>query len=241
MAEYRRNSNYNEIINEEGGTPEKNARGNTGLPFGLCKKYGISLPENATPRDAWDALEKKTGLKPEQIYPILGKSPLIQNPNAVPIKNEAPQVPQTPPEKKPQKTYGDYMKELAKKDHDFFFGEGNYRKVTNQYYRFKRVLSNDDIILVTNNVRMVKGSPVLVVDNNKAVYLKNWQIKPVSNWDEGIEGYAVKLSRRYFKPYTFQNPLGEYSFDKEDTFDDLLQVAKEQEEEDLPFKLKHNK
>lgn len=54
MAEYRQNANYNEIINEESGTPEKGARGNTGLPFGLCKKYGISLPENATPREAWD-------------------------------------------------------------------------------------------------------------------------------------------------------------------------------------------
>lgn len=238
MAEYRQNASYNEIINEESGTTEKNAGGNTGLPFGLCKKYGISLPENATPREAWDALEKKTGLTPEQIYPMLGKSSLIQSPSTVPVKNEATQ---TPSDKKPPKTYGDYMKELATKDHDFFFGEGNYRKVTNQYYKFKRVLSNDDIILVTNNVKMVKDSPVLVVDNNKAVYLKNWQIKPVSNWDEGIEGYAVKLSRKYFKPYTFKNPLGEYSFDKEDTFDDLLNVAKEQEKENLPFKLKHNK
>ena len=32
---------------------------NTGLPFGLCKKYGISLPNNATPRDAWNALKGK--------------------------------------------------------------------------------------------------------------------------------------------------------------------------------------
>lgn len=73
MAEYRQNANNNEIINEEGGTSEKGAGGNTGLPFGLCKKYGISLPENATPREAWAALEKKTGLTPEQIYPTLEK------------------------------------------------------------------------------------------------------------------------------------------------------------------------
>ena len=28
------------------------------LAFGLCKKYHISLPDNATPRDAWEALKK---------------------------------------------------------------------------------------------------------------------------------------------------------------------------------------
>lgn len=42
--------------------------GNTGLPFGLCAKYGIHLPRNATPRDAWNALKDKTGLTPEQVY-----------------------------------------------------------------------------------------------------------------------------------------------------------------------------
>lgn len=42
--------------------------GNTGLPFGLCKKYGISLPERATPRDAWAALKDKTGMSPKDFY-----------------------------------------------------------------------------------------------------------------------------------------------------------------------------
>lgn len=47
------------------GTPgddnldEEKSHGNTGLPFGLCAKYGIRLPSNATPRDAWNALEGK--------------------------------------------------------------------------------------------------------------------------------------------------------------------------------------
>lgn len=31
------------------------------LPFGLCKRHGIMLPKNATPRQAWDALKRKTG------------------------------------------------------------------------------------------------------------------------------------------------------------------------------------
>lgn len=47
------------------------SRGNTGLPFGLCAKYGIRLPRNATPRDAWNALKDRTGLTPEQVYKVL--------------------------------------------------------------------------------------------------------------------------------------------------------------------------
>lgn len=44
-------------------TEEPENHGNTGLPFGLCKKHGIALPDNATPRDAWEAL-KGIGIYP---------------------------------------------------------------------------------------------------------------------------------------------------------------------------------
>lgn len=34
------------------------AEGNrNALPFGLCAKYGIELPEGATPRQGWDTLD----------------------------------------------------------------------------------------------------------------------------------------------------------------------------------------
>ena len=52
--------------NQEENT--ENGAGNIGLPFGLCKKYGIYLPNNATPREAWDALKKRTGLSPNDFY-----------------------------------------------------------------------------------------------------------------------------------------------------------------------------
>lgn len=70
MATYRQNASYDfiskkpwdpataEIIDDEGGTTNKNA-----LPFGLCKKFGISLPDGARPRDAWEAL-KQHGVYP---------------------------------------------------------------------------------------------------------------------------------------------------------------------------------
>ena len=47
---------------------EEKKGGNIGLPFGLCAKYGIRLPGNATPRIAWDALKDKTGMTPEDFY-----------------------------------------------------------------------------------------------------------------------------------------------------------------------------
>ena len=31
---------------------------NSKIAFGLCKKYNIELPKNATPKDAWEALNK---------------------------------------------------------------------------------------------------------------------------------------------------------------------------------------
>lgn len=69
MAEYRQNVPYKQIMKGgEESQEEKHSSGNTGLPFGLCKKYRVPLPDDASPRDAWAALEGKTGLKPDQVY-----------------------------------------------------------------------------------------------------------------------------------------------------------------------------
>ena len=69
--QYRQNASYRDILDgEEGEEPNapNGSSGNTRLPFGLCERYGISLPKNATPRMAWEALKKGTGLTPEQVY-----------------------------------------------------------------------------------------------------------------------------------------------------------------------------
>ena len=57
--EYRQNSWDNNPTDENGEETKEVNHGNTGLPFGLCAKYGIGLPKNATPRDAWNALAGK--------------------------------------------------------------------------------------------------------------------------------------------------------------------------------------
>lgn len=52
---------------------KKKSHGNTRLPFGLCKREGINIPDNATPRDAWEALIKK-GITPKAVYSKLTSS-----------------------------------------------------------------------------------------------------------------------------------------------------------------------
>lgn len=50
--------------NQDDSDGKGDNHGNLGLPFGLCAKYGIPLPEGATPRDAWNALKQRKGIDP---------------------------------------------------------------------------------------------------------------------------------------------------------------------------------
>ena len=45
----------------------KGGHGNTRLPYGLCKKYGIDVPPGTTPREAWELLKGK-GVNPKEEY-----------------------------------------------------------------------------------------------------------------------------------------------------------------------------
>lgn len=67
---------------EEGAerTNEKGGQG-THLPYGLCKKYGINLPKNATPKQAWSAL-KKMGVTPEETFESLEKTGTTEQVNS---------------------------------------------------------------------------------------------------------------------------------------------------------------
>lgn len=65
--------------------------GNTRLPFGLCKKYGIEVEDSWSPRDAWDALAGK-GITPGEIYKKLKAGEPLE-----------PDMPE-PPKKDPVKT-----------------------------------------------------------------------------------------------------------------------------------------
>ena len=133
----------------------------------------------------------------------------------------------------------DLIKNIKNKDLDFFFGEGNWKNKSNKYYSFKRVLNENEIIIVTENVRIVKGNPVLVIGNNKVVYLKDWAVRPVRNYENNVYAYAVKLNRNFFKVYTFKSDFEDLYFEKEENFDDLLELAKEQEERGMTVAFGH--
>lgn len=46
----------------------ENDHGNTRLPYGLCLSAEINLPDDATPKQAWQALKNKTGFTPDHFY-----------------------------------------------------------------------------------------------------------------------------------------------------------------------------
>lgn len=123
--------------------------------------------------------------------------------------------------------YSEFLKSQKEKDLKFFFGE-NVKKISNKYFKYESVKNDDEIILITNDIKFLKGNYVLIVDNNKAIYLKDWQVKQVHNYNLGLNAYAVKLNRKFFNPYQFKFTFDEFSFDKEETFDDLLDIARTQ-------------
>ncbi|MCD8201921.1 MAG: hypothetical protein LUD47_07645 [Clostridia bacterium] len=57
---------------DETETASETGHGNTRLPYGLCQKYGIDLPEKTTPKQAWEALKGK-GISPTEAYSYLQK------------------------------------------------------------------------------------------------------------------------------------------------------------------------
>ena len=124
----------------------------------------------------------------------------------------------------------EYFKQMAVNQENRFFGEGNKKHTTNKYFTFKHVLNGDEIIINTNNVKTIKGNPVLVIGKSDVVYLKDWQIKAAHNFYEGLECFLVKLNRQYFKPYHFSFAFDDMCFENIQTFDDLMEVAKSQDE-----------
>lgn len=124
--------------------------------------------------------------------------------------------------------YSDYLKDRKQKNNDFFFGEGNFKKISNKYFQFRTVLDDDNIIIFSKNLTFVKDSAVMIVSENKAIYLKPWQYKVVETF-EGIQGFLVKINRNYFKPYTFKCCFDGFEGMNEHDFDQLLEIAKEQQ------------
>lgn len=86
------NNNQNSEGESSGG------HGNTRLPFGLCKRYGIEIDPSWTPRDAWAALAEK-GITPEGAFDKLKKG---EDPGTP----ESPEPPKEPVKKITESRYG---------------------------------------------------------------------------------------------------------------------------------------
>lgn len=111
---------------DEDEDPEEEKKGfggrNTRLPFGLCKRFGIDLPDGATPRDAWDALAGK-GVSARGAYSYLQKNGTIEG--YEPEKDE-------PAKNKPAGgSKGNTSKAETRKvidNHTYIRGEGDFSK-----------------------------------------------------------------------------------------------------------------
>lgn len=136
--------------------------------------------------------------------------------------------------------YSEYLKSRKLNNLKYFFGEdvetsADFKKILD----FKHYKNDDEIIIITNDVKPWKEQFVLVVDNNKVVFLKPWQVQKVKNWELAINAYAVKLSREYFKPYQLKFLYDDMHFNQETTFDNLVNIAREQDENKISWKLGH--
>ena len=210
------------------------------LPFGLCKRYGISLPDKATPREAWEALKRRTGQTLKETFASLrtGKSTDGQKEQEAKQEKSAQTVEQSKEERRRAnlKRYLDWQKQRRINSFERFFS-GGIGEPDGKYYSFNHYIDDDNAIIVTSNVttRLSDGKPLLVVGNNDAVFLQDWQIEPITLRSEGMhfDGFAVKLNRKYYKPYTFKRRFEGFMFDKGDemlAFDDVIKTAKQQDE-----------
>ena len=103
-------------------------------------------------------------------------------------------------------------------------------------FTFKNIVNDDVVIYLTTNVRTIKDKHILVTGEHHGVFLKDWQFKKISNHQKGINCYAVKLYRDYFKPFSFGAISFEPATPKIEDFEDLIRQAKEQEKEHIDFR-----
>ena len=66
------NNNQHRGGRRGGASSSGGGHGNTKLPFGLCKRFGIEIGADWTPKDAWDALADK-GITADGAYARLKK------------------------------------------------------------------------------------------------------------------------------------------------------------------------
>ena len=117
------------------------------------------------------------------------------------------------------------------KFNDNYFNESICKK-SNKYFTFKRYKDDDNVTIVTNNIIQLGEYYVLLVGENKGVWLKDWQVKECRVGQQTyMPAFTVKLSRQYFTVKDITSPkCNDFFFEKEETFDDMVTLAKAQDE-----------
>lgn len=137
--------------------------------------------------------------------------------------------------------FSEYIKERKQKVAESFFGKSVVRHDDN--IAWDGYIDDETIIVLTKNVRYWKNKDqfVMLIGNNKYIYLRSCDVVEVKNWHLELNAYAVKLNRKYFKAYTINGTFDDVMFEKEDSFESLLEVAKTQETKEIKngWKLGH--
>ncbi len=119
------------------------------------------------------------------------------------------------------------------RERDSFFGRNNYKNRSNFSLTYKPVLSEDEIIVMTDHVVSVVNKDnevqyLFLVAGNKAVYLDFYrQLRRVVWYPDGEKKstYLVKLFRNRFRPYYCKRFPG-HEIQGELTFDSLYEEAR---------------
>ena len=134
--------------------------------------------------------------------------------------------------------YSYEVSEMALSEHqvrerDFFFGRGRYRNRSNGFLSYDSILSENEIIIRTDNVVSIINANnevqyLLLVANNRCIYLDFYrQVKKITYFRDGEKkrAWLVKLFRGRFKPYYCKRFEG-YDFEGEVSFDGFYEMAR---------------
>lgn len=126
--------------------------------------------------------------------------------------------------------YFAFMNEKDNRERDAFFGKGNWSLNDKKEIIYNPVLDNDNIILRTNNIRIVDNMYVLVIGNDTGIVLKDECVKRAVVSNLGLSTYIVKLNRQSFldNRCSYEDIECEFDFDNEEDFGFLLEVASQQ-------------
>lgn len=86
-ARFRNDAPEEESNGNSAPVPKRGGHGNTKLPFGLCRRYGINVESGWTPRDAWDALAEKGVTPASEFAKRSGGSSMIRTKSGATYQN----------------------------------------------------------------------------------------------------------------------------------------------------------